>query len=174
MDKLEYQGKTYFRFDSKWTNSKYIVVHEELQKELNESYINSLDLSSYSTSMLIREGDKLKDSTSYSAAIILYERTIKDCDEKTLSYILPKLTSCYRYCFMPRKTINLLSFAKAKFGDQIITPVLLTSVAAAYCDLHEYENALRCCRWAYKKYGGHGDPYLANVFARIKKESGLE
>ena len=46
---------------------------------------------------------------------------------------------------MPRKVIDLFSETKRKYGTDFITPVLLTSVAAAYCDLKEYENALRCC-----------------------------
>ena len=75
---------------------------------------------------------------------------------------------------MPRSAIELFSFAKNKYGDQFITPVLLTSVAAAYCDLGEYENALRCCKWAYKRFDAQFDASLRNVFARIKKESGLE
>ena len=74
---------------------------------------------------------------------------------------------------MPRKVIDLFSETKRKYGTDFITPVLLTSVAAAYCDLKEYENALRCCKWAYKKFGGF-NPNLSNVYTRIKKESGLE
>ena len=72
---------------------------------------------------------------------------------------------------MPQKVVDLFAAIKRKYGEDFITPVMLTSVAAAYCDLHEYEKAMRCCKWAYKKYGGRIDPNLKVVFERIKKES---
>jgi len=42
----------------------------------------------------------------------------------------------------------------------------------AYCDLREYENAIKCCKWAHKTFGEFS-PNLASVWARIIKESGL-
>ena len=151
-----YKGKTYTRNNSKWVDKDCMVVHETLQREL------------------IDEGDKFKASYTYEPAIAFYEKAIELCDEETLKYILPRITSCYRQEKRPKKAIELFSYAKRKFGEDFITPVLLTSVAAAYCDLQEYENAFRCCRWAYKRFEGNSDPNLSNVFARIKKESGIE
>ena len=174
MAEIVYNRKTYTRNDSKWIDRDYMVVHETLQRELNQLYLKTLDLSSYSLKDLISEGDKLKDSYAYDYAIAFYEKAVEICDEETLKYILPRITSCYRHEKRPKKAIELFSYAKGKYGEDFITPVLLTSVAAAYCDLKEYENALRCCRWAYKHFNGDFDPNLSNVFARIKKESGLE
>ena len=68
--------------------------------------------------------------------------------------------------------MDLLSEAKAKYGEEIINQVLLTSVAAAYCDLGEPENALKCCRWGYKilkDCNGEQSLELSNVFLRAKK-----
>ena len=161
------------RTQSKWVDSRHLVVHESLQKTLNEMYLKTLDYSSYTVEELVKEGDKFKDSSSYQDAIAFYEKALADCDEVTYKYILPRITSCYRKNNMPRKVIDLFSETKRKYGTDFITPVLLTSVAAAYCDLKEYENALRCCKWAYKKFGGF-NPNLSNVYTRIKKESGLE
>ena len=75
---------------------------------------------------------------------------------------------------MPKKVIELFSSLKNRYGVDFITPVLLTSVAAAYCDLGEYDNALRCCKWAYRKFDGEFNSNLSGVWARIKKESGKE
>ena len=133
-----------------------------------------MDFSSFGVEDLVAEGDKLKESFTYDCAIAFYEKAINLCDEETLKYILPRITSCYRAERRPKKAIELFAYAKEKYGEEFITPVLLTSVAAAYCDVKEYENALRCCRWAYKRFGAEFDPNLSNVFARIKKESGLE
>lgn len=169
-----YKGKTYTRNNSKWVDKDCMVVHEALQRELNRIYLQTTDFSSYGLKELIDEGDKFKASYTYEPAIAFYEKAIELCDEETLKYILPRITSCYRQEKRPKKAIELFSYAKRKFGEDFITPVLLTSVAAAYCDLQEYENAFRCCRWAYKRFEGNSDPNLSNVFARIKKEAEIE
>lgn len=174
MAEIVYNGRKYTRNNSKWVDRDCMVVHEALQKELNQQYLKTLDLSSYTLKELVSEGDKLKDSYTYDRAIVFYEKAVEICDKETLKHILPRITSCYRHEKKPRKAIELFSYAKGKYGEDFITPVLLTSVAAAYCDLKEYENALRCCKWAYKRYNGNMDPNLSNVYARIKKESGLE
>lgn len=173
MDKIEYNGEIYTRRTSKWFDSRNLVVYDTLQNILNQMYLQTCDLSKYNVEELVREGDKFKESTSYISAIKFYEKALEDCDEETHRYILPRITSCYRKCNMPRKVIELFSETKSKYGTDFITPVLLTSVAAAYCDLKEYENALKCCKWAYKTFDKFS-PNLSNVWARIKKESGLE
>lgn len=61
---------------------------------------------------------------------------------------------------------------KAHYGETIINEALLTSVAAAYCDLGEPENAIRCCKWAYKVLKTNtteSSIELANVFIRANK-----
>ena len=173
MDKLEYKGQTYLRTNARWTDTRRIAVPETLQRILNSLYLETLDYSGYSVAELIAEGDKFKESSSYESAIAFYEKAIDLCDQRTLQYVLPRITSCYRLGHHPHKVIELFSAVKQRWGEAFITPVLLTSVAAAYCDLKEYENALRCCRWAYKNFDEF-DANLSNVWARIKKESGLE
>jgi tetratricopeptide (TPR) repeat protein len=173
LETIEYKGEIYTRRNAKWIDSRHLVVCETLQRVLNLLYLEQLDYSQYSTRDLVVEGDKFKESSSYQSAISFYEKALEDCDEVTHQYILPRITSCYRKNNMPRKVIDLFSETKRKYGTDFITPVLLTSVAAAYCDLKEYENALRCCKWAYKTFGEF-NPNLSNVYARIKKESGLE
>ena len=171
MEQVEYKGEIYTRCNSKWVNSKHIVVHEALQNYLNHLYSQSDNLKTHSVQELIAEGDQFKESGSFQLAISYYEQAITNCDRITLSYILPRITSCYRECNMPQKTIDLLAHAKRKYGENIVSSTLLVSVAAAYCDLGEYQNAEKCCAWAYKKFGNKVSPHLRKVWARIKKET---
>ena len=48
MAEIVYNGKIYTRNDSKWIDRDYMVVHETLQRELNQLYLKTLDLSSHS------------------------------------------------------------------------------------------------------------------------------
>ena len=174
MEQIVYEGESYRRVNSKWVDSSNLVACESIQKILNRRYLETLDVSSYSIEELVAEGDRLKESTSYQAAITFYEKAAESCDEQTLAYILPRITACYRKCNMARSAIDLFSFAKSRYGSAMMSHALLTSAAAAYCDLKEYENALRCCRRAYKHLNGQYNSNLSAVWGRIKKESGLE
>lgn len=171
MDVIEYNGKMYKRYDSKWCDENTFVVHETLQCELNHEFIKTLDISSMSVREMITEGDKFKKSASYDFAIKYYKAASVICDKKTMSYILPRLSSCYRNAHLPSKAIEPLSSAKARFGKDIITEALLTSAAAAYCDMYEFEKAKKCCDIACAKAKGRVSYELRLVYERIKKET---
>lgn len=172
MEKLEYNGKIYKRQGQKWSDMDGCIVHEILQRELNAKYIETIDLNSLTIQEVIEQGDKFKNSSSLGYALRFYEYAANQADENELAYILPRMTSCYRKQGHPQKAIDILSFAKNKYGAKMISPVLLTSAAAAYCDLEEYGNAKKCCDRAYASMGGKSSGELAAVYARIKKESG--
>lgn len=176
MEEIVYEGKRYVRYseDGKWTDSSYMVVPQTLQITLNQMYMQSKDFSDYEAEDLVKEGDRFKNSETYASAVLMYEKAIEICDENTVKYILPRITSCYRALHMPQKAITLFAETKKKYGESFLSAVLLTSVAAAYCDLKEYENALRCCRWAYKNCDGDASGELQSVFGRIRKETGWE
>lgn len=163
---VEYNGEIYTQRNSKWVDCCNCVVCDALQNILNQLYLKSINYSNYSIDELVAEGDKLKECTFYSSAIHFYEKALEKCDELTHKYILPKIIFCYRKCHMSRKVIDLVAETKRLYGINFITPVIWTLVAAAYCDLKEYENALKCCRWAYKT-SGEIDTNLSDVLKRI-------
>jgi hypothetical protein len=59
------------------------------------------------------------------------------------------MTSCYRQTGQAQKAIDILAEATKRFGQSMVTSALLTSVAAAYCDLGDYIRAKKCCDRAY-------------------------
>ena len=173
MIQIEYKGDLYRRYGSKWVDYRNFVVHSALQDELNHVYVNNVDLESLTLPELIYEGDKYKESSSYSIAIRFYREALVYADADEVRYILPRITSCYRKTNYPDLAIHLFSLVKKKYSAQIMNSALLTSAAAAYCDMREYKNALICARKAYAKAGGKADENLKGVFERIKHESGL-
>ena len=82
MAEVVYKGKTYTRNNSKWVDKDCMVVHESLQRELNQIYLQTTDFSSYELKELIDEGDKFKASDTYEPAIAFYEKAIELCDEE--------------------------------------------------------------------------------------------
>ena len=69
-----------------------------------------------------------------------------------------------------QEAVEMLTFIKQKYGLNMITPVLLTSVSAAFCDLKRYDDARKCYKMAVARLHGNVSPELMNVKRRIEKE----
>lgn len=171
MIEIEYKGEIYKRLEGQWVDSSFIVATVPIQRTLNQLYVDSINVKLLDIDTLIKEGDSFKSTGDYSLAIRFYEEAIKTCDRGTIIYLLPRISSCYRGNQAPQKAIECFSFAKRKYGTDILSPALLTSAAAAYCDLKEYESAIKCAKIAFAKSEGKADESLLNVFSRIDKES---
>ena len=169
---IEYNGCVYRRRSGQWADSNNLLVPLSLQFELNEFYASTVILDQIPFSEILNEADKFKESGSNSLAIKYYTFLLEHSDMKTTAYVLPRITSCLRKQGRSRDVIALFADAKKKYGLSFLSSPLLTSVAAAYCDLGEYENALKCCNNAYR-LGGKSDE-LGSVYQRIKKESSCE
>ena len=173
MIEIEYKGETYKRLDGQWVDSSFIVTTVPIQKALNQLYVDSIDVKTLDLETLIKEGDSFKATEDYSLAIRFYEEAMKkNCDRKTIIYLLPRISSCYRGNHNPQKAIECFSFVKRNYGADILSPALLASAAAAYCDLKEYENAMKCAKIALAKSEEKADENLLSVFSRIHKERG--
>ena len=172
MDKIEYEGKTYERRKDKWTDGDGMVVHEGLQKILNRALADTQDRDGMPVDECVKQGDAFKSSSSYALALQYYEAAVGRCDYEMMSVILPRMTSCYRKTGQPQKAIDILTYASKAFGQGMLNPALLTSAAAASCDMKDYERAKKCCDRAYAMTKGRASGELASVYGRIKKETG--
>lgn len=170
MDSLVFEGNTYTRSHGKWVDSQHIIVHEGLQNDLNKAYAKQLDVNTLSLDACLTYGDSFKDSGSAFLALKFYEQAALLADQATMAYILPRMTSCYRKIGQAQKAIDLLAIAARKFGQQMVTPPLLTSVAAAYCDLGDYLRAKKCCDRAYAS-SGKNSAELFLVYKRIRSKT---
>lgn len=170
---LIFEGKRYIRRDEQWTDSSYIIVSETMQRKLNDAYARTIDLSELCYDELVSEADSFKESSSYLLAISYYEAAIRKATANDIKYILPRVTSCYRRSKQPQKAIKVFSEVKNQYGAGFFSPALLTSAAAAFCDMGEYEKAKKCCDRAFAMSGGRASGELHAVYSRIRKESDL-
>ena len=170
MKECTYEGKTYRRNNDKWVDADHMVVPVYLQKILSVLTFGEDAISKMGYHEATEEGDKHKKSGDYNRAIKFYEQAMRSADtEKLVSLLLPRMTSCYRLQKKPEKAIEILSEAKKQYGECIISELLLTSAAAAYCDMNEPENAIRCCKWAYRVLKERQREFsleLSNVYER--------
>ena len=167
---ITYNGQTYRRVKGKWVDKNGMVV-SHLQKTLDNLFAKQQAMDNMTAEELIAEGDKYKEGKTSHLAIKYYEAALKSGTINTHRFVLPKLTSCYREQGRPKKAIELYEQAKALYGEKSMSHPLCTSVAAAYCDIGDYEDAKKCADKAFAMNGGKASGELTSVYGRIKKET---
>lgn len=170
MVKLEYKGKTYLRYNDEWVNEHYEIAPLAVKADLDKLYADSLVLDSYTTQELVRLADTFKSNESYYLAAKHYKEALLRGTIDECKFIYPRLTSCLRKMNRAQEAVEMLTFIKQKYGLHMITPVLLTSVSAAFCDLKQYDDARKCYKMAVARSHGNVSPELMNVKKRIEKE----
>ena len=154
-EEIVYENKVYYKRNGKWYDNSYCEVPTGIQNKLNSVYNQSINYDILNYSTIIEIADGFKKSNSFIMAINTYEKAIEKTEKvDDIKYILPRITSCYRRNNQEYKAIELYKKICQKYGYEILNEVLLTSIAAAYCDLGEFENARKCANKAYAIAGG--------------------
>lgn len=153
MQEYEYEGKVYLKTEHGWFSKNGERVPKALAQKLaqalkrTEPEIDKISLDGYTIAELIEEGDRYKQMEYYRHAIAFYEKAFQSPDIEHKKYVIPRLTSCYRHADYPKKAIELFSFVE-RIYPKFVDHVLLTSIAAAYCDVKDYDAASHCCERA--------------------------
>lgn len=171
-EKIEYKNRIYHKRNGMWYDERYCEVPTGLQSELNSAYNKSINYENLNYSTIIKIADDYKRSGSFIMAIRTYEKAIEKTEKvDEIKYILPRITSCYRKNNQAHKAVELYGKICEKYGYEILNEVLLTSIAAAYCDLGQFENARKCANKAYAINNGKSSEELRLVYKRIEKNT---
>ena len=166
-----YNGKKYRNIYFKWVDEDFIAVPASLQRELDAHFYKDIDVHGMKKEEAVELADSLKKAESFEAAAQIYEKLCETLGYKESRYIYPKLCSCYRGMHASHKVIDLMKSIKTKHGARAISPVLLTSAAAAYCDIGDLESAKICADKAYALNDGRATYELTLVYRRLNKLS---
>jgi len=177
MIKVQLDGDNYAKIGKNWVDENYIIVPTDLCRKLYEQYLEIVDYKTFSFDDFVDLVLELKENEFHSKVISMikwYLANKLDKEFLALRRLLPILTSSYRSLNKPETALQLYEKAYHKYGKSIVSAALLTSVAAAYCDVKEYETAKGFCDRAYAMQGG-GKGYATELFLvykRIEKEKG--
>lgn len=176
IQKIIYKGVTYYLYDDKITDSSFLVLDTKTSQEVAEYYFSTIDTSKYTEDQLFTFLTLAKNAGAYSFAYkeIKNQLNRSDIDYSRVKAYLPVFTSLSRILRRPQDAIDIAE-KYIKISSDYESIALFVSLAAAYCDVKEYEKAFRTINVAYAMQGG-GVGYkneLSLVYARIKKESGL-
>lgn len=162
------KGKTY-HFDGGLYETETMI-----SKKVLKFYYKHIDYKKLEEAELLEFLKQLKLSEFYEDCLKVIEYGLEKFTASFDFYktVFPIITSCYRAIGQPQKAIDFWMENKRIFTSCLSVP-LLTSLAAAYCDIGNYELAKKCANRAYAMQGG-GKNYqteLSLVYERIKKET---
>ena len=174
MLKIELDGEVYYYNNGVFTDSSFIEVDVTTMKKLSGLLFVDTDYKNLSKNELLKFVTEAKEVAQYQLTkdACIYGMEKYEDDPFFITRILPVITSCYRLVGDPKGAIEIASKYLNSFKYESVA--LLTSLAAAYCDIKDYDNALKCAKKAYAKQGGGtgSKTELSLVFMRIKKEMG--
>lgn len=161
---VEYKGKTYMRRNKMWVNKYGEVINETAQRKLDEIVFESINVEDLSYDEALEFGDEFKGSGSFDMALELYKRALNSATFEAAKYILPRVTSSLRGMKKSDVALELYVELNELYGESIVDNVLLTSVAAAYCDRSMFDDARRCVEKALEMSNGVPHYYIESDF----------
>lgn len=174
IERIEYNGCTYYIYNGRFVDELFVMLSDAETIPFANYYFGKIDYKSLETEDLIEYIGSTKINKAYNLSYeaALYALSL-DILPEDIRKILPILTSI---CREMGKSELAISYANEylKKSELYNSVALLTSLAAAYCDIGDFDKALKICNLAYFKQGG-AKGYkneLSLVYARIKKALG--
>lgn len=169
MIKFEYNGEIY-QITKNGVYQSYIEVPRDIAQEVSSAYLNTIDYTTCSEDELRALIEQFNNLQQYEKCIEMIQfgaRTFTD--NNFIHYTSATVCSLYRKMRKPEMSIKYALQYLAKYNWPSVP--LITSLAAAYCDIGDWEKAEKCCNRAYRlQDGGTGhNNELSAVYGRIRK-----
>lgn len=174
MEKITYNGEEYFFNMGHVYDTNFCEVPLIVSQNVLKFYFSKKDYKNLNENDLLEHVKSLKFAELYNDCL---QAIIFGLDKFCTSYnfykmVFPIITSCYRALGQPQKAIDFWMQYKRIFSTCLTVP-LLTSLAAAYCDVGNYVLARKCADRAYALQDGSlgYKSELSLVYRRIAKET---
>lgn len=161
-------GEKYYYKDGKWLTSSYIEVPLAIVNELNNLLINTEEFTDKSMHELLEIIDSSRCADNIYLAAKVIKAALEIASIPGIRKLLPRLTSNYRRLGMPQKAIDIAKFYTDEYGKKVYSSALFTSVAAAFCDIGNYDKAKKFADLAKGYSAGDSSIELISVYKRIK------
>ena len=162
---IEFEGKTYTRQKYYWVDAQH--QQAPAQGELDRKYYKQFLDETHSVQEYIDLAGEFRQNGSLGYAAKCFQYVLEHGTIEECRIYYPCLTSLYREMNQPQKAVDLEPIMEQRGA---LTHVALTSIAAAYCDLGNLNEAKKCANRAMAMNHGTADQELIAVFARIKKD----
>lgn len=169
MEKYLLNGEEYTYRNGTWFDSRYTIAPLAIASKLNQLLINNTDFEAMSVEELLKIIDGSRKSDNIQLAAQVLEVAIRKASVDEIRNLLPRLTSNYRKLGRPQAAIDISKAYTDEYKKKVWSPALFTSVAAAYCDIEDYEMARKYANLARRISGEEASVELISVYKRIKE-----
>ena len=174
MEKIIFENECFYFVHGVIYDSSFLEVPKVISQNVLAKYYESIDYEKYEESELLEFLKQLKISGFYNKCLQVIDFGLNKFTASFDFYktVFPIITSCHRALNQPQKAIDFWMENKSIFTSCLSVP-LLTSLAAAYCDVGNYDLAKKCANRAYAIQGGSKNyqTELSLVYQRIRKET---
>ena len=167
MIRVKHTGEAYTLTPSGWKDVMQRLVSKEMQEELNSTFPD--EVAEIKASIV--KSQKQLDQEKQKEEIV---NEIKYCIEKAdlnainAKQVLATITSKYRKINRPDLAIKTFDNYYSKYGDQVLSTPICTSLAAAFIDLGDSVSSEKFLHMANQLDEGNSE-YLKNTFWRLDK-----
>ena len=173
MEKLIFENEEYYFNKGVVYDSSFLEVPLVVAQKVLKEYYSAIDYKEFVEDDYLNHVKHLKTSGFYAECLNVAQQGLEKfpLSKDFARVVFPIITSCYRALGQSQNAIDYWKQNRSKYSE-CRSAVLLTSLAAAYCDVGDYESAKRCADRAYTMQGG-GKGYqneLSLVYQRIDKE----
>lgn len=174
MDKIICDGEVFFVDKGVVYDQNFLEVPLCISSHILNDYFSKIEYNAFGETQILDFIKQTKLAKKYHKCLEVIEYAISNISltQDFYTKIFPIVTSCYRALKQPQKAIDFWMKNKKVFNSCLSVP-LLTSLAAAYCDLNKYDLAKTCADRAYAMQGGNKSykTELTMVYERIRKEN---
>lgn len=174
MEKLFFNDEKFYLKNGRLYDQSFIEVPKQTAQQVFADYYEKIDYTPMDETQLLQYAKNTKTSECYHRCLEALQFGLqKFCESEDFCItVFPMITSCYRALGQAQKAIDFWMENKMQYAYCFSVP-LLTSLAAAYCDVGNYQGAKACADRAYALQGGSKfyQTELSLVYGRIKKET---
>lgn len=171
MQTFELDDNKYYYNNGKWLTSSFTTPPLAVVSKLNKLLIENEDFSEKTMEELLEIIDKARASENIQLASQAIEASLRIATVPELRNLLPRLTSNYRKIGRPTSAIEIALSYLEEHSKKVWSPALFTSLAAAYCDIDDFESGKKYANRARSLSGNESSPELISVYKRIKQHN---
>lgn len=175
METYELDGERYYYIDGQWLTTAYLDAPADKIGRLNKLLLERVEINVKGKSVdeLLSIMDGAKRSGNTALAVKAGRWVLDAANKDEVSLLLPRIASTFRKLGRPQDAIDVTLENLDLCGKAVASPMLYTTLAAAYCDIGDIDLSRHYADQASELFGGDSSPELIELYRRLHSLGGV-